>query len=350
MGIRFSLRVPHTRECSTAHSAKALIPCKIQRNSAHLRKFAPMGLNPASLRKTLENWPTGKPKPKLLYTVPYGGNPSGTTTTTQRRREILTLAREHDFLILEDDPYYWLYYRDDERPPSYFQLELELPEVGRVLRLDSLSKIISPGMRFGWASGPKVIIDAIIVQTSSSNLQPPTVTQAMILALVNQWGYDGFETFTRKVSSVYRTKRDRFDKALKEHLGDVAEWSKPESGLFFWIKPLLDNGSGESDTEKLVSKGMKNGVLVLPGACTFPNGQKSAHVRLSFSLLPEEMVHEALRRLRAAIESERKERALETPLRKVAEANSTRSKGNVSPTGLTPNLAERENRKLQSKL
>lgn len=66
--------------------------------------------------------------------------------------------------VVSDDPYYWLYYSDEERPPSYFQLELELPEVGRVLRFDSFSKIISGGIRFGWASGPKALIDAINVQ------------------------------------------------------------------------------------------------------------------------------------------------------------------------------------------
>jgi len=274
----------------------------------------PMGLNPTSLRETLENWPTGKPKPKLLYTVPYGGNPSGLTTTTQRRREILALAREHDFLIFEDDPYYWLYYRDDERPPSYFQLELELPEVGRVLRFDSLSKIISAGMRFGWASGPKALIDAIIVQTGSSNLQPSTLIQVMILALVEQWGYDGFDTFTRNVSDIYKTKRDMFDKALQEHLGDLAEWNTPESGIFFWVKLLLGpGGDGDIDTEKLLTKGFQHGILVLPGTSSLPNERKSAHVRLSFSLLPEEMTHEALRRLRAVVISERKERALTMP-------------------------------------
>jgi len=295
-----------------------------------------MGLNPASLRETFENWPAAKPKPKLLYTVPYGSNPGGTTTTTQRRREILALARKHDFLILEDDPYYWLYYKDDERPHSYFQLELGLTEVGRVLRFDSFSKIISPGMRLGWASGPGPLINAINVQSGSSNLQPPALTQAVLLALVERWGYGGFETFTRKVSSIYRVKRDMFDKALQMHLGDMAEWSKPESGLFFWVRLLLDpNDDGESDTEKLVSKGIQNGVLVLPGSCAFPSGKKSAHVRLSFSLLSEEMVHEALRRLRAAIVSERKERALAIPGSKARQNNAMHTEGSVPPRMLS---------------
>lgn len=60
-----------------------------------------------------------------------------------------------------DDPYYYVYFGEDERPPSYFALELEMPELGRVIRFDSLSKVISPGMRLGFVSGPKRFIDVI---------------------------------------------------------------------------------------------------------------------------------------------------------------------------------------------
>lgn len=100
------------------------------------------------------------------------------TATTERRREVLQLAREHNLLILEgtppyiypcpnfrdtftDDPYYYLYYGAAPRPPSYFALELEEPEVGRVLRFDSLSKILSSGLRIGFVSGPEPLVHAI---------------------------------------------------------------------------------------------------------------------------------------------------------------------------------------------
>jgi tryptophan aminotransferase len=104
------------------------------------------------------------------------------TSTLERRKEVLRLAREHNFLILEgrhisflfsevdrlttlyiDDPYYYLYFGKTARPPSYFKLELDEPEVGRVIRFDSFSKILSAGMRMGFASGPKPIIDVMDV-------------------------------------------------------------------------------------------------------------------------------------------------------------------------------------------
>lgn len=60
-----------------------------------------------------------------------------------------------------DDPYFYLYYGTAPRYPSYFALELEEPEVGRVLRFDSLSKILSAGIRIGFASGPEPLLAAI---------------------------------------------------------------------------------------------------------------------------------------------------------------------------------------------
>ena len=60
-----------------------------------------------------------------------------------------------------DDPYYYLYYGRSPRSASYFTLELQEPQVGRVLRFDSMSKILSAGIRIGFASGPEAILTAM---------------------------------------------------------------------------------------------------------------------------------------------------------------------------------------------
>ena len=65
--------------------------------------------------------------------------------------------------MLSDDPYYYLYFGDAPRPPSYFMLERDQPEVGRVIRFDSLSKVLSSGMRIGFLSAPQPILDAVIL-------------------------------------------------------------------------------------------------------------------------------------------------------------------------------------------
>ncbi|EPQ52558.1 PLP-dependent transferase [Gloeophyllum trabeum ATCC 11539] len=261
------------------------------------------GVNPASIRSIYENWPAEKPKPKALYTVPFGSNPTGATTSLERRKEILALAREHNFLIMEDDPYYYLYFGEAPRPPSYFNLELEEPEVGRVLRFDSLSKVLSAGIRVGFASGPEPLLHAMDMHTAVANLQAPGLVQVMVATLLNNWGYDTFKVHSQNVSNFYREKRDIFERAMRQHLTGLAEWSAPEAGMFYWFKLLLDpTGASEEDSEAVIrTKALERGVLALPGTVFMPNNRKTAYVRASFSLLDEQQIDEAIRRLRDVV-------------------------------------------------
>jgi tryptophan aminotransferase len=57
--------------------------------------------------------------------------------------------------------------------------------------------------------------------------------------LLENWGYDGFMTHTKRVSEFYRERRDVFERAMKKHLDGFAEWNTPEAGMFFWCVPAL---------------------------------------------------------------------------------------------------------------
>ena len=90
--------------------------------SGALAALQPMGLNlvgidtdggglvPESLAAILSSWDTSKQgkKPRVLYTIPTGSNPTGATLSTQRRQAIYDLSTEHDLIVLEDDPYWCL--------------------------------------------------------------------------------------------------------------------------------------------------------------------------------------------------------------------------------------------------
>ncbi|KAG8728250.1 hypothetical protein FRC10_005180 [Ceratobasidium sp. 414] len=287
----------------------------------------PSGLSIDHLRSTLESWPVGKRLPKALYTVPFGCNPTGSTTTLERRKALLELAEEYDFLILEDDPYFFLYFGSDERPPSY--LSLENTQIGdsqrqrRVLRFDSFSKVFSggtplpipflpcptppepntthQGMRIGFVTGPPDLVKSINSHTSAANLQAASTTQSIILAILKHWGHPGFHAHITNIAGFYRAKRDVFDKAMVKHFrpqgGKVlAEWTKPEAGLFFWFK--LNLPPSKDDSFQLIrTEALAKGVLAVPGTTFYPGGRKSAYVRAAFSVLEQAEVDEGLRRL-----------------------------------------------------
>lgn len=154
-----------------------------------------------------------------------------------------------------DDPYHFLYYGPSPRPPSYFALEKDQPEPGRVLRFDSLSKILAAGIRLGFVSGPEVLVQAMAdhvrrvrhhvpectrsrqesaSQSTVANLQPNTLAEVLAMAVLSRWGFEGFFQHTDRVAEFYRQKRDVFQAAMLRHLSGLAEWSVPEAGMFMW--------------------------------------------------------------------------------------------------------------------
>jgi kynurenine/2-aminoadipate aminotransferase len=112
------------------------------------------GLDPRLLDKLLCEWDqnnnkkhNNKPKPRILYTIPTGSNPTGATMPLDRRLELLRVASAHNLLIIEDDPYYYMTFDSDARKPGRSLLALDTE--GRVIRTDSFSKVLSSGLRLG---------------------------------------------------------------------------------------------------------------------------------------------------------------------------------------------------------
>ena len=64
------------------------------------------GLVPSKLAALLRGWgcdaaTTGVPRPRVLYTIPTGGNPTGVSLSAARREELYAVAQEFDLFILE---------------------------------------------------------------------------------------------------------------------------------------------------------------------------------------------------------------------------------------------------------
>ena len=143
------------------------------------------GMVPEALERVLRNWDEmreGRARPRVLYTIPNGGNPTGASLTLLRKQRIYELARQYSLLILEDDPYHWLQYTE-QRCPSLLSMDVD----GRVLRFDSFSKLLASGIRLGWATGPSALIERIQLHTQASNLHTCGLSQTLVSALLDRW-------------------------------------------------------------------------------------------------------------------------------------------------------------------
>eukprot|EP00667_Euglena_gracilis_P008936 EG_transcript_9071 len=252
------------------------------------------GIIPEALEDLLKS---GLPL-RVLYTIPTGQNPSGCTTSAERRRKVYALASEYNFIILEDDPYFNLYLDEGPQPPSYLSLDTD----GRVIRMESFSKVLSSGIRVGFATGPKRLIDQLQLDLQATCMHASGLSQVIVMQLLEQWGDQGWAAHIARVKALYRGRRDFFLKLCDEHLTGLAEWGKPSAGMFVWFRLI-----GIEDSSKLITeKARSQKVLMVPGESflTDPT-QVSPHVRAAYSIATEDQMAEGVRRFAALLRAER---------------------------------------------
>ncbi|CAL1688343.1 unnamed protein product [Lasius platythorax] len=252
---------------------------------------------PEILRETLRNREiSGAKMPKIMYINPTGTNPTGIIIPLERRKEIYRIACEYNFLILDDDPYHFVHF-DKEEPKSFLSLDTE----GRVIRLDSFSKVISSGLRIGFMTATAPLIASVELHLQSSHLHAPTLSQVILYKLLKIWGYDGLMEHYMRLRYFYKNRRDVISMLAHKYLNGLADFNVPKGGFFLWIKIR-----GIKNTWKMImQRGVTNGVIMAPGAAFMKDPSKSCNaIRASFSKASYEEMDLAMRRLAQLIRAE----------------------------------------------
>ncbi len=222
-------------------------------------------------------------RPKVLYVIPEFQNPSGRTLPLARRQALVELCRRHGVLILEDVAYREIRF-EGEPLPSLWSLG---PDT--VLQAGTFSKLLSPGVRLGWAAGP----EPVIAQLASAKQTTDQCAGALGQRIVEEYGRAGL--FARGVQAsceLYASHWRALDRALREHMPEGATWSRPTGGFFSWL--TLPPGH---DAMELRTAAIDAGVMYVPGSLFYAGDGARNEARLSFSLLAEEALETAVVRL-----------------------------------------------------
>jgi len=287
----------------------------------------------------------------------------------ERKKAIYEICVKYDVVIIEDDPYYFLqegiYSPKSERvkakastrynkgedeetrfinslTPSYVRYDYQ----GRVIRLDTFSKIIAPGSRMGWFTCNPLFAERLERQGETSTAAPCGFSQSLITQLISkQWGFKKFVRWLQGLQTQYTIRRDFFvdcifdefelrpnsDPALAASFGagqpvltaykktqgnqemqekaaaaktPLFSFVPPTAGMFVWLKFHLkedatsgsDEPEGETIDEKVWNDLAEHGLLVVPGLvfAAVPEDGSSAqntdfardemNFRLSFSM------------------------------------------------------------------
>ena len=225
------------------------------------------GINIEALEETLKS----DDKIRFLYTIPNFQNPAGCTMSLGKRKAVYDLACKYDIIVLEDNPYGDLRVAGEDLPCIK-----SFDEEGRVVYAGTFSKVIAPGIRVGYASGPAPIL------------------AKMTVGIVYHWlqEYD-LEAHVEKMHGIYRKKLNLMCDLIDSELGDYVTYVRPEGGLFVWCK--LDDRLPMMD---FCAKAVEKKVAVVPGTAFLADPEGSTqYIRLNFSTPTDEDIEKGLKLL-----------------------------------------------------
>jgi len=226
----------------------------------------------------------GERMPKLLFDIPDFHNPTGITMSLERRKALIELAKKYNFIILEDDPYRRIRFEGEAIPPLK-----ALDDANVVISLGTVSKILAPGLRLGWAIGEPGIIRRMALQKADGGCNP--MAQRIVVDLMRS---NKMQHHIDEVTAEMRIHRDAMIEAFAEHIPD-AKIRTPNGGYFLWAE--LPQGV---DAERVAELGIEHGVEVSTGRLCFAEDGPTNFLRMAYSFVSDVKIREGIANLGAA--------------------------------------------------
>lgn len=222
------------------------------------------------------------PKAKLIYVIPNFQNPSGRTWSLERRKKLLELAKKYDLPIIEDNAYGEVRF-EGERIPSIKSMDTD----GRVIYMGSFSKILSPGLRVGWACATEDIILKYELVKNGLDLQSAELAQMQVNEFLNQ---NDLNEHIAKINKVYKERRDLMIKTIEEEFPKEAKYFYPKGGMFIWVEL-----PSHINTRDLLVKSIDQKVGFVPGGSFYPKGDVESSMRINFSTMENDKIVEGIK-------------------------------------------------------
>lgn len=179
---------------------------------------------------------------------------------------------------------------------------------GRVIRLDTFSKTVAPGVRLGWFTCNPLFAERLERHGETSTQAPCGLGQSLVTKLLLIWKYDGYVRWLRGLRIQYGLRRDLFIDILNEEFdlsasvgsASVGAWSgqtvytayakpKPTSlfgsamGMMSEKRALLESRSRSQSKRLLSFVAPSSGMFVWVSRSSFP---RCLTTELSYPILP----------------------------------------------------------------
>ena len=190
-------------------------------------------------------------RPRLIFVTPSHQYPTGRLMSIARRRQLLAFAASSGATIIEDD--YDSEFHYDGRPVAALQ---GLDETASVFYVGTFSKSTFHDIRLGYALVPEAYVETFEqAQRHSGQIGAVPVQDALAEFIA-----DGhFAAHIRKMSRLYRIRRDHLVQALNAAAGDRLRIIPPSGGM-----QLAASLGKRVDDHDVAARLAEHGVAVRP--------------------------------------------------------------------------------------
>jgi GntR family transcriptional regulator / MocR family aminotransferase len=230
---------------------------------------------------------------RCVYVTPSHQYPLGVRLSMARRQQLLAWADANEGAIIEDD--YDSEFRYGGRPLEPLHC---LDGGGRVLYVGSLSKVLLPTLRLGFAVVPRPLQAALRKARCLTDWHSPVPLQAAAAEFIE----DGLlARHIRRMRRVYAERHERTMGAVARHAAGVLTPIPARLGLH--IAALFDDAA--VNDQEVAKRAAERGVAVLPLAYHFITRSPRPGLLLGYGAVAVGAIDEAIRRVCASVPANR---------------------------------------------
>ncbi len=228
------------------------------------------------------------PDARAAFVTPSHQFPLGMVMSMARRMELLAWARTCGAWLVEDD------YDSEMRFSGQPFPALQGLDPQHVIYLGTMSKVLFPSLRIGYAIVPQELVGAFVGARTLMDKQSPTAEQHVLAAYMKE-GY--FEAHVRRIRKLYAQRRQSLLHLLRARLAD---WGSPQSGeqgmhLVFWL-------SAQVDDVAVALAATQEGLAVRPLSPLYGRETGRPGLMLGFGGFSEQQLEQGVEKLRLVLE------------------------------------------------
>jgi DNA-binding transcriptional MocR family regulator len=220
--------------------------------------------------------------PRLAVTVPDFHNPTGLTMSAAHRAALAATCARAGTVLIADETCAELRLDGPALPPPLGSFD----PGGAVVTIGTMSKAAWGGLRIGWVRATSRLVRELAAARANVDMASPILEQLLAVELLASW-----DAVLASRRTLLRPRRDALLGALAEH---APAWHvrRPRGGISAWIRLPAPVAT------RVAAAAARDGVEVTPGPSFSVDGTFEHHVRVPFTLPPDDL-REAVARLAA---------------------------------------------------